>query len=74
MAVALGAWRPAHAQAPSLRLLGTYETNVFDEGAAEIAAFDAARDRVFFVNADAGTVDVLDLDASATPRSSPPST
>jgi len=64
---AIGAAPALAQQDPSLRLLGTYETNVFDEGAAEIAAFDAARDRVFFVNADAGTVDVLDLDASASP-------
>jgi phosphodiesterase/alkaline phosphatase D-like protein len=43
-----------------IELLGTYATGVFDEGAAEIAAYDAATERLFVINA-AGTVDVLDI-------------
>lgn len=50
-----------------LSLLGTYETGVFDEGAAEIAAYDAKSRRVFFVNADAATVDILDIADPANP-------
>ena len=41
--------------------LGTYATGLFDQGAAEIAAYDAATQRVFFVNADADQVVVLDV-------------
>ncbi|MGB3542168.1 choice-of-anchor I family protein [Rubrivirga sp.] len=40
--------------------LDTYATGLFDEGAAEIAAYDAATQRIFFVNADADEVIVLD--------------
>lgn len=51
----------------SLQLLGTYETGVFDEGAAEIVAFDPATDRLFVVNSDSATVDVLDIADPTTP-------
>ncbi|WP_336922763.1 choice-of-anchor I family protein [Aquipuribacter sp. SD81] len=44
----------------SLEPLGTYSGGGFDESAAEIPAFDPATDRVFVVNAERGTVDVLD--------------
>ncbi len=40
--------------------LDTYSTGLFAEGAAEIAAYDAATQRIFFVNADADEVVVLD--------------
>lgn len=49
-----------------IELLGTYATNVFDEGAAEIAAYDAGTGRLFVVNA-AGTVDVLDISNPSNP-------
>lgn len=39
----------------------------FDEGAAEIVAYDAQGDRLFVVNAEAATVDVLDLSNPAAP-------
>jgi hypothetical protein len=61
---------PASAFTPDrvqLKLLGSYQTGVFDEGAAEIAAFDPLTDRLFFVNANAVTVDVLDLSDPASP-------
>ena len=40
--------------------LGSYATGIFDDGAAEIAAFDPATDRIFFVNAAATQVVALD--------------
>ena len=40
--------------------LGSYESGVFDESAAEIVAFHAGTDRLFVVNAHAATVEVLD--------------
>ena len=53
---------PAAAQDVQLDLLGTYQTGLFDEGAAEIVAYDAATARLFFVNA--GANEVVALDAS----------
>ena len=50
----------AAAQEVQLDLLGTYQTGIFDEGAAEIVAYDAATARLFFVNADANEVVALD--------------
>ncbi len=52
---------------PKLNYLSTYRTNVFDGGAAEIAAFDAASARVFFTNANANKVTILDISNPATP-------
>ncbi len=53
----------AHASQPTLSLeaIGQHQTGVFDEGAAEIVAYDARTQRVFKVNAQAATVDVLDI-------------
>lgn len=51
-----------------LVLAGTYETGVFDEGAAEIAAYDAASRRLFVTNADANTVDILGIRNIHRPR------
>jgi hypothetical protein len=44
-----------------LEPLGTFETGVFDEGAAEIVSYDPKTQRVFVINADEKTVDVLDI-------------
>lgn len=44
-----------------LREIGRYETNVFDESAAEIVAFDADTQRLFVINSNAAEVEVLDL-------------
>jgi len=65
---------PAHAQvvdqpivhsAPGAALtlapVGSYETGVFDESAAEIVAYHAATQRVLTVNANSGQIDVLDI-------------
>jgi len=51
----------------SLEVLGVHQTGVFDEGAAEIVAHDAFNQRIFKVNADAATVEVLDLADPANP-------
>lgn len=50
-----------------LTQIGTYTTGVYDEGAAEIVVFDALSQRVFVINANAATVDVLDLSNPHTP-------
>lgn len=42
-------------------LLGTYASGHFEEGGAEIVAHDPAHQRVFAINAAAGTVDVLSI-------------
>lgn len=58
------------ATADTLRLqeLGRFtDSAAFDEGAAEIVAFDAGTARAFVVNSDATTVDVLDLADPASP-------
>ncbi|WP_285137637.1 choice-of-anchor I family protein [Microbacterium sp. lyk4-40-TSB-66] len=51
--------------AVSLRPIGTYETGVFDQSAAEIV--HAYKNRLFVVNAQAGAVDVLDNSNPAAP-------
>lgn len=58
-----GAAAAAPARDPQVTLtpLGTYRTGTFDEGGAEIVAFDPRQERAFSVNAQAGTVDVIDL-------------
>ena len=52
----------------TLSVLGTYRTGVFEQGAAEIVAFDAATKRIFVVNAAATTVDVLDASQPEAPQ------
>ncbi|WP_194239527.1 choice-of-anchor I family protein [Pseudactinotalea terrae] len=47
--------------------LGTYRTGVIDQGAAEIVVFHAGTDQLFVVNADNGTVDVLDASDPSAP-------
>ncbi|MDQ1085295.1 MULTISPECIES: choice-of-anchor I family protein [Microbacterium] len=52
--------------AVSLRPIGTYETGVFDQSAAEIV--HAYKNRLFVVNAQAGAVDVLDNTDPTAPK------
>ncbi|GAB1821778.1 hypothetical protein HerbRD11066_49420 [Herbidospora sp. RD11066] len=52
----------------SLQFLGRYTTGAFDAGASEITAYDARTRRVFVVNAQAGTVDVLDIRNPRAPK------
>ncbi|MEC9340695.1 MAG: choice-of-anchor I family protein, partial [Pseudomonadota bacterium] len=54
-------------QTIELSVLGTYESGIFAEGAAEIAAHDPATQRLFVTNADASSVDVLDISLPAAP-------
>ncbi|MEL6614566.1 MAG: choice-of-anchor I family protein [Bacteroidota bacterium] len=57
---------PAQAQLTGTPI-GTYATGVFDEGAAEIAVYDADKQRVYFVNADANELQALDVRDPSTP-------
>ncbi len=50
-----------------LTLLGTYETGINDEGAAEIVTYDPATQRAFVVNGSDATIDVLDISDPTTP-------
>ena len=57
------------ANAPiELKVAGTYASGVFDEGAAEISAYDPWTRRLFVTNANANTVDVLDIRNPRKPR------
>lgn len=57
------------ANAPiELAVAGTYASGVFDEGAAEISAYDPWTRRLFVTNANANTVDVLDIRNPRRPR------
>ncbi|MEE4174871.1 MAG: hypothetical protein V2I57_11520, partial [Xanthomonadales bacterium] len=51
-----------------LEVIGTFETGVFDEGAAEIVSYDRWSRRLFVVNADANSVDVLDIRDPGNPQ------
>lgn len=51
----------------TLNLLARISTGVFDEGAAEIAAFDPGSARLFFTNGDADVINVFDLSDPAMP-------
>ncbi|GAA4908473.1 hypothetical protein HD597_002752 [Nonomuraea thailandensis] len=51
-----------------LSLLGRYSAGAVGAGAAEITAYDARTRRVFVVNAEQDTVDVLDLRDPRAPR------
>ncbi|MCB1124252.1 MAG: hypothetical protein KJT03_22060, partial [Verrucomicrobiae bacterium] len=55
--------------APGIRMnvLGTYTTNIFDEGASEIVDYDPTTQRAYIVNALAGVIDVLDVSDPTNP-------
>ncbi len=56
------------AQTPfELKYISSYFTDVFDQGAAEIVAYDASSFKLFFTNADANTVSVLDISDPTSP-------
>lgn len=55
--------------AKSIRLnrLGTYSTQIYDDGAAEIPAYDPETRRVFVVNGAQSTIDIIDISSPALP-------
>ena len=50
-----------------LEAIGTYESGIFDDGAAEIIAHDPRTQRLFVVNAAIGQIDVLDIQNPTNP-------
>lgn len=50
-----------------LNRIGGYATGIFDEGAAEIMAYDKTGEKLFFVNANDATVEILDLSNPVNP-------
>lgn len=52
----------------ALTALGTYESGFFNEGGAEITAFDPLTRRAFVINAGNGSLDVLDLRNPTAPQ------
>lgn len=56
-----------NAQDVELKRLGGYSSGVFDEGAAEIVSYDKGGEKLYFVNANAGTVGVLDVSDPSNP-------
>lgn len=55
------------AQAVSLERIGAYASGLFDEGGAEIVAWQPAMATAFVVNSGDGTVDLLDLSDPTNP-------
>ena len=55
------------AQDISLKALGTYDSGVVGESAAEIVVFDPTTNRAFVVNAHIDAVDVLDISRPSAP-------
>lgn len=49
------------AQIVDLQKVGSFTTNLFDQGATEIAAFDPATNYLFSVNASTGDIDAIDI-------------
>lgn len=47
--------------------VGRYESGIFDDGGAEIVAFDSTTDKLFVVNSGVSMIDVLDLTDPANP-------
>lgn len=64
---ALAAAKGSNLPPLTLTPIGTYESGIFDESAAEIVAFDPRTDRAFVVNANDATVDVLDISDPSNP-------
>jgi len=56
------------AQDMTITAVGSYETGVYDEGAAEIVSYDAANQNVYIVNANAVTLDILNISDPTAPE------
>ncbi|MCY4325707.1 MAG: choice-of-anchor I family protein, partial [Betaproteobacteria bacterium] len=73
LAAALG-MSAALAQAPTasgrlqLELIGQYQTNLFDESAAEINAYDPQTRQLFVINSQSRMIDVLDISDPTNPQ------
>ena len=69
LSFAICSFTPASVGAQSVELdfLSRYETGLFDESAAEVAAYDPVTQRLFFVNAAAAEVVALDVSDPANP-------
>ncbi len=65
-----GAVEPPPAPTGFLTPLGAFATGIFDESAAEIAAYDPATRRLFVVNGNDDAVDVLDIGSPTAPTRS----
>lgn len=52
---------------PILSHISTYQTGLFDEGAAEIPAYDPTTQRLLISNAELNSVDILDISNPANP-------
>lgn len=59
---------PTASGAINLTVLGTYETGLIGDSAAEIVSYDPATQRVFTVNAADSTVDVIDISDPTAPE------
>ncbi|MGK7938641.1 MAG: choice-of-anchor I family protein [Crocosphaera sp.] len=57
----------AQAMKIGLSLLGTYETGIFDDSAAEIPAYDPATGRLFVSNSSDDSVNILDINNPTNP-------
>ena len=68
-ALATAALNTAAAKQKDIRLnqLGTYTSGIFDDGAAEIVAYDPDTYRLFVINAADSTVDVLSINDPGQP-------
>ncbi len=45
----------------SINPIGTYQSGIFNESAAEISAYDKTSKRLFVTNASSNSLDVLDV-------------
>ncbi|MEO0836121.1 MAG: choice-of-anchor I family protein [Cyanobacteria bacterium J06642_3] len=50
-----------------LTQIGRYDSGIFDEGAAEISAYDAISQNLFVINAANNTIDILDISEPTNP-------
>ncbi len=64
---ALSVFAAAATAGVQLDPIGSYTTNVFANGAAEIVSYDPASKRIFVVNADSQTVDAIDISDPTSP-------
>ena len=51
----------------NLTQIGRYDSGIFDEGAAEITAYDPGAQQLFVINAANDTIDILDLNDPTNP-------